>query len=71
MIGAVQIRSATPKDAMGIVTAHVQSWRETYTGVKVGAYWRYVCEFVVHCFSVAASARNCSGLSSRTNSMSA
>lgn len=33
MIGAVQIRSATPADAMGIATVHVQSWRETYTGL--------------------------------------
>jgi GNAT superfamily N-acetyltransferase len=33
MIGAIQIRSASPADAIGIATVHVQSWRETYTGL--------------------------------------
>jgi hypothetical protein len=33
MIGSVQSRSATPEDAVGIATVHVQSWRETYTGL--------------------------------------
>jgi GNAT superfamily N-acetyltransferase len=33
MTGAVHIRSAIHDDAMGIATVHVQSWRETYSGL--------------------------------------
>lgn len=33
MTGNVQIRAAVPADAAAIAAVHVQSWRETYTGI--------------------------------------